>query len=63
MLKSIHEAAHFLTPLEKNIPFNSTGKRESKMFKTNQNPGPGAYNISISDKKKKEKLPILTTQD
>ena len=53
-----------LTPLEKNIPFNSTGKRESKMFKTNQNPGPGAYNISIpSDKKMKEKLPLLTTQD
>ena len=53
-----------LTPLETNVPFNSTGERESKMFKTNQNPGPGSYNINIpSEKKMKEKLPILTTKD
>ena len=53
-----------LTPLEIKIPFNSTGERESKMFKTNQNPGPGTYDIGIpSEKKMKEKLPILTSRD
>ena len=37
-----------LTPLEIKIPFNSTDERKSIFFKTNMNPGPGAY-LDISE--------------
>ena len=52
-----------LTPIETKIAFNSTGGKESDIFKTNSNPGPGSYLNILNKKSVKDKLPILTTKD
>ena len=52
-----------LTPLEINIPFNSTSKRKSLLLKTNTNPGPGAYLNTSFDNKIKKNLPFFTLRD
>ena len=52
-----------LTPLEIKIPFNSTDERKSIFFKTNMNPGPGAYLDISQENKMKNKYPIFTLKD
>ena len=48
-----------LTPLDINIPFNSTVIRKNIIFNINTNTGPGAYLEVLDDKKEKNKLPVL----
>ena len=60
---SIYTHRTKLSPLEINIPFNSTGQRKSFLYKDNKNPGPGSYLNISQDNKMKNKLPVFTLKD
>ena len=67
--RTLHKLRYIYTHRKKSkqpkiiIAFNSTGERESALFRANTNPGPGAYLDISPEKNTNHKLPLLTTKD
>ena len=67
--RNLHKLRYIYTHRKKSkqpeiiIAFNSTGERESALFRANTNPGPGAYLDISPEKNTNHKLPLLTTKD